>query len=264
MELSHIIVLALVQGISEFLPISSSAHLVLVPKLLGWADQGLAFDVAVHVGTLAAILFYFKDRLAGLMRDFFASIARREKVGDSTLVWSVGFATVPVGLFGLAFNDAIEQYARNGLVIAAMTIIFGIALYIADKKSGLKTEYEMTIKLALIVGLAQAIALIPGVSRSGVTMTAALMLGFSHSASANFSFLLSIPVIVLAGGLEAVKLLKTPDALPWSDLTIGAAISGLSAYLCVRLFMALIARVSMLPFVIYRMILGVFLFVMFL
>ena len=204
MELSHIIVLALVQGISEFLPISSSAHLVLVPKLLGWADQGLAFDVAVHVGTLAAILFYFKDRLAGLMRDFFASIARREKVGDSTLVWSVGFATVPV------------------------------------------------------------IALIPGVSRSGVTMTAALMLGFSHSASANFSFLLSIPVIVLAGGLEAVKLLKTPDALPWSDLAIGAAVSGLSAYLCVRLFMALIARASMLPFVIYRMILGVFLFVMFL
>ena len=255
MELSHIIVLALVQGISEFLPISSSAHLVLVPKLLGWADQGLAFDVAVHVGTLAAILFYFKDRLAGLMHDFFASIARREKVGDSTLVWSVGFATVPVGLFGLALN---------GLVIAAMTIIFGVALYLADKKSGLKTEYEMTIKLALIIGLAQAIALIPGVSRSGVTMTAALMLGFSHSASANFSFLLSIPVIVLAGGLEAVKLLKTPDALPWSDLAIGAAISGLSAYLCVRLFMALIARVSMLPFVIYRMILGVFLFVMFL
>ena len=230
MELSHIIVLALVQGISEFLPISSSAHLVLVPKLLGWADQGLAFDVAVHVGTLAAILFYFK----------------------------------PVGLFGLAFNDAIEQYARNGLVIAAMTIIFGIALYVADKKSGLKTEYEMTIKLALIVGLAQAIALIPGVSRSGVTMTAALMLGFSHNASANFSFLLSIPVIVLAGGLEAVKLLKTPDALPWSDLAIGAAVSGLSAYLCVRLFMALIARASMLPFVIYRMILGVFLFAMFL
>jgi len=264
MELSHIIVLALVQGISEFLPISSSAHLVLVPKLLGWADQGLAFDVAVHVGTLAAILFYFKDRLAGLMRDFFASIARRERVGDSTLVWSVGFATVPVGLFGLAFNDAIEQYARNGLVIAAMTIIFGIALYVADKKSGLKTEYEMTIKLALIVGLAQAVALIPGVSRSGVTMTAALMLGFSHNASANFSFLLSIPVIVLAGGLEAVKLLKTPDALPWSDLAIGAAVSGLSAYLCVRLFMALIARASMLPFVIYRMILGVFLFVMFL
>ena len=147
------------------------------------------------------------------MRDFFASITRRERVGDSTLVWSVGFATVPVGLFGLAFNDAIEQYARSGLVIAAMTIIFGIALYVADKKSGLKTEYEMTIKLALIVGLAQAIALVPGVSRSGVTMTAALMLGFSHKASANFSFLLSIPVIVLAGGLEAVNPLPmTPTA----------------------------------------------------
>ena len=248
MELSHIIVLALVQGISEFLPISSSAHLVLVPKLLGWADQGLACDVAVHVGTLGAILMYFKDRIAALLRDFFASIAQKKTVGQSTLVWATGFGTIPVGLFGLAFGDFIEQYARNGLVIAAMTIIFGIALYVADKKSGLKTEYEMTIKLALIVGLAQAIALVPGVSRSGVTMTAALMLGFSHKASANFSFLLSIPVIVLAGGLEAVKLIKNPDALPWSDLAIGAAVSGL----------------SMLPFVIYRMILGVFLFAMFL
>ena len=261
MELSHIIVLALVQGISEFLPVSSSAHLVLVPKLLGWADQGLAFDVAVHVGTLVAILIYFKDRIATLLRDFFASIAQKKTVGQSTLVWATGFGTIPVGLFGLAFGDFIEQYARNGALIAIMTIVFGLILGFADKKSGAKDEAAITIKIALIIGLAQAIALIPGVSRSGVTMTAALMLGFSRTASANFSFLLSIPVIVLAGGLEAIKM---PDSLPWSDLAIGAAISGVSAYLCVRLFMAMLQRISMMPFVIYRLVLGVFLLLAFL
>ena len=109
MEISHVIVLALVQGISEFLPISSSAHLILVPKLLGWPDQGLAFDVAVHVGTLSAILFYFKDTIFKLLRDFFASIAQRKMVGDSLLVWCVGFATIPVGIFGLLFNNIIEE-----------------------------------------------------------------------------------------------------------------------------------------------------------
>ena len=257
MELSHIIVLALVQGISEFLPVSSSAHLVLVPKLLGWADQGLAFDVAVHVGTLVAILIYFKDRIAALLRDFFASIAQKKAVGQSTLVWATGFGTIPVGLFGLAFGDFIEQYARNGALIAIMTIVFGLILGFADKKSGAKDETDITVKIALIIGLAQAIALIPGVSRSGVTMTAALMLGFSRTASANFSF-------VLAGGLEALKVFKMPDSLPWSDLAIGAAISGVSAYLCVRLFMAMLQRISMMPFVIYRLVLGVFLLLTFL
>jgi len=108
MEISHVIVLALVQGISEFLPISSSAHLILVPKLLGWPDQGLAFDVAVHVGTLSAILFYFKDTIFKLLRDFFASIVQRKMVGDSLLVWCVGFATIPVGIFGLLFNNIFK------------------------------------------------------------------------------------------------------------------------------------------------------------
>ena len=263
MDFVQVVILALVQGISEFLPVSSSAHLVLVPKLLGWQDQGLAFDVAVHVGTLAAILLYFKDNLVRLLKDFFASLIRREKVGDSTLVWSVGLATVPVGIFGLLFNDFIEQYARSGVAIALMTMIFGVVLFFADRKTGLKSEYEMTINLALIIGLAQVLALIPGVSRSGVTMSAALFLGFSRSASANFSFLMSIPVILLAGGLEALKLINSPEHLPWSDLILGAAISGVSAYICVKLFMAMISRMSMLPFVIYRLILGIFLLFIF-
>ena len=264
MEISHVIVLALVQGISEFLPISSSAHLILVPKLLGWPDQGLAFDVAVNVGTLSAILFYFKDTIFKLLRDFFASIAQRKMVGDSLLVWCVGFATIPVGIFGLLFNNVIEEYARSGVVIAVTTIIFGIALYFADLRSTNKSEYEMTIKFALIIGLAQAVALIPGVSRSGITMTAALFLGFSHKGSANFSFLMSIPVIILAGGLESIKLIKDPNALPWSDIALGVIISAVSAYICVKLFMGIISRIRMLPFVIYRLILGAFLLYLFL
>ncbi|WP_169975290.1 MULTISPECIES: undecaprenyl-diphosphate phosphatase [unclassified Campylobacter] len=263
MDFLQVIVLALVQGISEFLPISSSAHLVLVPKLLGWQDQGLAFDVAVHVGTLTAILFYFKDSLKKLLADFFASIMQRKKVGDSTLVWSVGFATLPVGLCGLALNDIIEQYARSGIIIAITTILFALVLFIADKNHGLKSEYDMTIKLAFIIGLAQAIALIPGVSRSGITMSTALLLGFSRTASANFSFLMSIPVILLAGLLETVKLVNSPWHISWSDLILGAVVSGVSAYICVRLFMALISKMSMLPFVVYRLVLGVFLIAVF-
>lgn len=263
MDFLQVIVLALVQGISEFLPISSSAHLVLVPKLLGWQDQGLAFDVAVHVGTLTAILFYFKDSLKKLLADFFASMMHRKKVGDSTIVWSVGFATLPVGLCGLALNDIIEQCARSGIIIAITTILFALVLFIADKNHGLKSEYDMTIKLAFIIGLAQAIALIPGVSRSGITMSTALLLGFSRTASANFSFLMSIPVILLAGLLETVKLVNSPWHISWSDLILGAVVSGVSAYICVRLFMALISKMSMLPFVVYRLVLGVFLIAVF-
>ena len=235
-----------------------------MPELLGWADQGLAFDVAVHVGTLSAILFYFKDNILKLLNDFFCSIAKRKVVGQSTLVWAVGFGTIPVGLFGLIFGDLVEQYTRSGVVIATTTIIFGLVLWVADRRAGSKSEFDITIKLAMIIGLVQALALIPGVSRSGVTMSAALLLGFSRLASANFSFLLSIPVIMLSGGLEGLKVLKGDTVVAWHDLVLGALISGLSAYLCIKLFMGLISRMSMLPFVIYRIFLGLFLFSMFL
>ncbi|WP_169764626.1 undecaprenyl-diphosphate phosphatase [Campylobacter mucosalis] len=259
MDTIQIIVLALVQGISEFLPVSSSAHLVLVPEILGWGDQGLAFDVAVHLGTLIAILLYFKDRILKLLGDFFSSIKTRKVVGESTLVWAVGFGTIPAGIFGLLLNNFIEIYARSAVVIALMTIIFGVILWVADRKGGIKNEADITIKIALIIGLAQALALIPGVSRSGVTMSMALLLGFSRVTSADFSFLLSIPIILLAGGLEAVKLVKTDTHIAWGDLALGVAVSALSAYICVKLFMSLISKMSLTPFVIYRLILGVFL-----
>ncbi|WP_069632968.1 undecaprenyl-diphosphate phosphatase [Campylobacter pinnipediorum] len=262
MDFVQTIVLALVQGFSEFLPISSSAHLILVPELLGWKDQGLVFDVAVHIGTLFAIVFYFRNMVFSALKDFFCSIKLKKNVGQSRLVWAVGFGTIPAGIIGLLIKDIVEDYARNGLIIAFTTIIFGIILFFADKKNGNKQESDIDIKIALVIGLAQAFALIPGVSRSGVTISMALLLGFSRVASANFSFLLSIPIIILAG---AVKLLKINSSdVVVSDLLIGMFVSGISAYICVKLFISIISKISMLPFVVYRILLGCFLLFWFL
>ena len=247
------------QGFTEFLPISSSAHLILVPKFIGWNDQGLAFDVALHVGSLLAVLYYFKTEIITIVKDILFSIKKREQVGESTLGWAVLIGTIPVGLAGLSFNDFISDNLRSPLVIAATTIIFGLALFFSDRKVGNKSESEITIKTSILIGIAQAIALIPGTSRSGITITAALFLGFSRVASARFSFLLSIPVIVLAGGLKTLELVETKTVVIWSELLLGVVLSGVSAYVCIYLFLKLISKSSMLPFVIYRLILGAYL-----
>ncbi|HIP30106.1 MAG TPA: undecaprenyl-diphosphate phosphatase, partial [Sulfurospirillum arcachonense] len=174
MDFLQIFFLSIIQGFTEFLPISSSAHLILVPKLFGWDDQGLAFDVALHVGSLLAVLYYFKFEIITIIKDILSSIKFRKSVGESTLGWAVLIGTIPVGLAGLSFNDFISDNLRSPLVIAATTIIFGLALFFSDRKVGIKNESDITIKLAILIGIAQAIALIPGTSRSGITITAAL------------------------------------------------------------------------------------------
>lgn len=259
MDFLHIVILALVQGFTEFLPISSSAHLILVPKFLGWEDQGLAFDVALHVGTLIAVVYYFRFEIITILKDLLESIKNRETVGESTLGWAVLIGTIPVGLAGLSFNSYISENLRSPLVIAATTLIFGLALFFSDRKVGAKSEKSISIKVAVLIGIAQAVALIPGTSRSGITITAALLLGFSRVASARFSFLLSIPVIVLAGGLEVIELIKSETAVVWSELLLGVVFSAFSAYACIYLFLKLISKSSMLPFVVYRLILGLIL-----
>lgn len=257
MELMHIILLAIVQGLTEFLPISSSAHLILFPKLNGWADQGLAFDVAVHVGTLTAVVWYFRRDIMIILRDGLSSLAQRKKVGDSNLFWAVGLGTIPVGLAGLLFKDLVETSLRSPLVIAATTIIFGLLLWWADVQ-GRRVRNEHTIgwRDVLVIGVAQAIALIPGTSRSGITMTAGLMMGLTRAAAARFSFLLSIPVIVLAGGLNALELIQAAQPVDWMALGLGVLFSAVSAYLCIVLFLRMLERIGMLPFMIYRLILG--------
>jgi undecaprenyl-diphosphatase len=258
MELIQIILLSLLQGLTEFLPISSSAHLILLPTLSDWADQGLAFDVAVHVGTLSAVVWYFRRQLIVMLRDWTASIRQRRRVGDSNLAWAVGFGTIPVGLAGLLFKDVIETSLRSPLVIAVATLVFGLLLWWADAQ-GKRVRDEHTIgwRDVLIIGIAQAVALIPGTSRSGITMTAGLMVGLNRAAAARFSFLLSIPVILLAGSFNTLELVQASQSVDWAALGLGVVISAASAYLCIHLFLKALDRIGMFPFVLYRLVLGV-------
>ena len=265
MELFHIIVLALLQGLTEFLPISSSAHLILAPRLLGWPDQGLAFDVAVHVGTLTAVVLYFRKELRSMVRDWLCSLAGHGQTPDSRLAWAVGLGTIPVGIAGVLFAHVIETQLRSPLVIAATTLVFGLLLWWADVQGRrVRDEHSIGWRDVLVIGVAQAIALIPGTSRSGITMTAGLMMGLTREAAARFSFLLSIPVIILAGGLETRKLFAAAAPPDWQALAWGTLLSALSAYLCIHYFLKLLNRMGMWPFAVYRLGLGAFLLLVFL
>jgi len=265
MDLIQIAVLAVMQGLTEFLPISSSAHLILVPVLTGWQDQGLAFDVAVHLGTLVAIVWYFRQELVVMAREWVASLRGGASTPNSRLAWWVLWGTVPAGLVGLAFKDFIETELRSPLVIATTTILFGLLLWWADQrgKRG-RDEYSLGWRDVLLIGCAQALALIPGTSRSGITMTAGLALGLTREGAARFSFLLSIPIILLAGGVETLDLVRSERTVEWTALLLGTLFSAVSAYLCVHWFLKLLERMGMLPFVIYRLLLGMFLFLVFL
>lgn len=258
MEFLQILLLALVQGLTEFLPISSSAHLILPSQLLGWADQGMAFDVAVHVGTLVAVVWYFRRDLWHLARGSLAACHARQSNEASRLSLALLVGSLPAIVVGFCADDWIEGHLRSGFVIAMATIIFGLLLGLADRRSvGQRDLAQITLMTAFLVGLAQALALIPGTSRSGVTMTAALFLGLSRTASAQFSFLLSIPIIAGAGLLQTLKVLENPGALSWSVFGWGALLSGISAYVCIRLFLAWIETIGMWPFVVYRLVLGI-------
>jgi len=265
MDLIQIIVLALVQGFTEFLPISSSAHLILVPALTGWQDQGLAFDVAVHVGTLLAVVSYFRQEIVSMFFAWIDSLKTRSLTPDGRLAWAVLLGTIPAGLAGLLLKDYIETELRSPLVIATATIGFGLLLWWADVKGKRQRgEYQVTWRDVLVIGISQALALIPGTSRSGATMTAGLFMGLTREASARFSFLLSIPLIFLAGGFQTLELIGAASPVDWISLLLGVVLSAVSAYVCIHLFLKLLEQMGMLPFVIYRMLLGIGLFVLFL
>ncbi len=264
MDFLQILILALVQGLTEFLPVSSSAHLILVPVLTGWEDQGLAFDVAVHVGTLAAVVLYFRKEISRMFFSWLTSVTGKGFDQDAKLAWAVLLGTIPVGLAGLLFKDFIELHLRSPMVLATTTLVFALLLWWADARArGERDEYSISWLDVLFIGLAQALALIPGTSRSGVTMTAGLFLGLSRKAAARFSFLLSIPVIVLAGGLSIKDYLEHATIDDMQPLMLGALLSGVSAYLCIHYFLKLLDKLGMLPFVIYRILLALFLFAIF-
>ncbi|WP_006788458.1 undecaprenyl-diphosphate phosphatase [Thiorhodospira sibirica] len=265
MDLVQTLVLALIQGLTEFLPISSAAHLILVPELTDWADQGLSFDVATHLGSLVAVMLYFRRELYAMSAAWLDSVRGRGLSPDARLAWAVLFGTLPAALAGWLLHDLIATHLRSAQVIAVTTIVFALLLGYADWR-GKRTRHERSIgwKDVLLIGIAQAFALIPGTSRSGVTITAGLLLGLTRQAAARYSFLLSIPIIALAGGFETLNLLQAPPTeVDWGAIMLGAVVAGISAYLCIHFFLKLLARIGMLPFVVYRLLLGGFLVFLF-
>lgn len=255
------ILLALIQGLTEFLPISSSAHLILPSQVLGWPDQGQAFDVAVHVGTLTAVVTYFFRDLKQITLGSLATVQERRMNSESWLALAVIIATLPAVIVGGLMHDFIADNLRSSLVIAISTLVFGLLLLWSDRVGKrVRDMAEMTLWLALLIGLAQALALIPGTSRSGITITAALLLGFNRVTAARFSMLLSIPIILAAGLLETLTLLGGPHSIKLTIMLVGFVVSAVSAFLCIHLFLRLIERIGMLPFVIYRVILSAILF----
>ncbi len=259
-ELITILTLALVQGLTEFLPISSSAHLILVPMLTGWTDPGLAFDIAVHMGTLLAVCIYFRRDLLRLWGGWVRSLQGRATRVYSRLAWYLIIATIPVIIIGALAHDFVATSLRSPFVIAFATITFALLLALSDKFPK-RNKYlsQMRIKDVLIIGMAQVLALIPGTSRSGITLTAGLSLGFNRISSAKFSFLLSIPAILLAGGYEGVKAVTSGTALPWLYVLTGIGVAAISAYFCIHTFLKLISKMGVMPFVWYRLMLGLYL-----
>ena len=254
----QILVLAIVQGLTEFLPISSSGHLILSPYLFGFGDQGLAFDVAVHLGSLSAVLAYFRHDVWQIAVGWLRSLAPGASgSGDSRLGWAIIVATLPVVLAGLALKSIVEGDLRAPWVIAATTILFGLLLGWADLRGRRVRDIEdITLRDALIIGMSQVLALIPGTSRSGITMTAGLWLGLNRAAASRFSFLLSIPTILASSALVTRDLLQSEAVVDWYALGLGVVLSGATAYLAISLFLRFIERIGMWPFVIYRLLLG--------
>ena len=264
MPLFQLFVLAAVQGITEFLPISSSGHLVLVPKFTNWPDQGLLMDVAVHVGTLLAVMLYFYQDIASMMGAMFRSFkqisTRRRLDPEFWLVWKLVLATLPVVIAGYLINTYLENAFRSVEVIGWTTLGFGMLLFLADKLNmTIRSVEHITFLGAFVIGLSQILAFIPGTSRAGITMTAARFQGVERQDAARFSLLLSIPVIAAAGTLKGLELYKSGnDVLMRDALTAGGMSFGF-ALIAITFLMVWLKRASFTPFVIYRVILGVFL-----
>jgi undecaprenyl-diphosphatase len=254
----HAVVLGLVQGATEFLPISSSGHLILVPRLFGWPDQGLVFDAAVHLGTVLALLIYFAAELRRLAAGILAG-----RPADRRLAAGVLLGTIPAGIAGLAFHSVIESRLRSVTVIAVSTILWALVLWCADRRAARNHVHdlrEVGIGRALVVGFAQPLALIPGTSRSGITLSAGLFAGLDRSTAARFAFLLGLPVTLAAGLLEASTLVRagsTEDEL--GVIALGVATSFVAGLAAIRFLVRYLQRRTLLVFVVYRIVLGVLL-----
>lgn len=253
----QVFVLAVVQGLTEFLPISSSGHLVLVPAVFGWSDQGMAFDVAVHFGSLAAVLIYFRRDVAALIGGGLQVLGGRVESFESRLALAIGIGTLPAAVCGWLLAGWIAANLRDPAVIVVTLSGYAVLMLLADRLGKSNREFRSVgIRDALLIGLAQALALVPGTSRSGVTITAAMALGLKRTDAARFSFLLAVPVILLATIYELTVLLSSEAVVAWGQLALGALVSGIVAYLSIEFFMRFVSRVGLMPFAIYRLLLA--------
>ena len=258
MPFLHIAVLTIIQGITEFLPVSSSGHLVLLPAVAGWQDQGLVMDMAVHVGTLAAVLVYFWRDLWQILLGFVGGHWRRRdrRLGRALFGYLV-VSAIPVIVAGGVLFLYAPTALRSPEVVAWATIGFGVLLYFADRIGLTVREVEhMTLGHAFFIGLVQVLALVPGASRSGVTMTAARWLGYERPAAARFAMLMSIPVIGASGAVAGLEIAKRGDPIVYFDTALAAALSFVMALMAIALLLALLRWVSFTPFVVYRLLLG--------
>jgi len=266
MKLLSAAVLGIVQGLTEFLPVSSSAHLILVPWFLGWKPEGLAFDVSLHIGTAVAVLAFFWVDWIRLARAMLAGVKERNLLGnqDRKLACLLIVGTIPALVVGLLFEDSVEERLRSPLITVFTLSTLAVVLFIAERRSRqTRTIEKFTWTDSILIGISQAIALIPGVSRSGITMTTALFRDSTRTCAARFSFLLSTPVIVGAGVLEGSRLLgaisnPTANAAPvdWAVLVIGTLFAAVTGFLCIQFFLRYLQTKTFLPFVIYRFLLA--------
>ena len=261
MSLFHLFLVAVIQGITEFLPISSSAHLILLPKLTGLEDQGLVIDVAVHVGTLFAVVLYFRRDVTLCLSGIPRLLTGRTDTPGSRLAFLLGVATIPVVLAGLVFSlTGLAEALRSVTVIGWTVLVFGLVLYWADRRgASQKTTSDWTLKDAIIMGLWQALALIPGTSRSGITITAARTLGYGRHEAARIAMLMSIPTIIASGALLGADMLATSNVGAMRDGAIAAIFAFGAALLALSLMMRILRTVSFTPYVVYRVVFGLIL-----
>jgi undecaprenyl-diphosphatase len=250
------IILGIIQGLTEFLPISSSAHILIASQIFQWPDPGAAFTAVTQIGTEAAVLIYFRKDIGRIVSTWFRSLrdSSLRSDPDARMGWIVIIGTIPISILGLAFSHQIETVARNLWLVAAMLAIFGLVLGASDALgSRVRTSEQMTWRDGILIGLAQALALIPGVSRSGATISGGLFLGYTRAAAARFAFLLAIPAVLLSGFYEATKIGKDGAPTSWGPTILATVIAFVVGYTVIRWLMKYLMTGSFRPFVFYRL-----------
>lgn len=261
----HAVFLGLVQGLTEFLPISSSAHLRITAAVLGWPDPGAAFTAVTQLGTEAAVLLYFRREIVGIVTMWARSLVRPQLRGEleARLGWYVIAGTIPIAVLGVLFQDTIESSLRDLRLIGASLIVFGLVLAVADRIAANKRPLEeLTTRHALTLGAAQALALVPGVSRSGGTITAGLLLGYRREAAARYSFLLAVPAVLASGLFELTKLGDDGGQIPWAPTLVATVVAFAVGYATIAWLLRYITTHRFTGFVIYRVVLGVLVIVL--